>query len=264
MMKKILLALLIVLVSTTVHAQMDNPLKAGMPNTLTLQNGEVIYDLNGDWDAVYDTGGWGSYEDVVRITQKEKMFAGIYLIKGDNLVGKNKEKIRGKIRDNVIDEVFFNDVIDTAIMKLHWADAKAEISEDGNEIVIKRALEEKGAIINRTFSLKRKAQEKTTTVGADKIKAMLLRPDGWLVTWRGTTGEGVVDFIFEARGENVVVKINNADWNQTCERDVTIISDVVKLDGCNVTNILLRYDPNDHEYPFKGESETVNYKLKPK
>ena len=43
----------------------------------------------------------------------------------------------------------------------------------------------------------------------DKIKAVLLRPSGWLVEWRGMTGEGVVDFIFEARGENVVVKIHN-------------------------------------------------------
>lgn len=86
----------------------------------------------------------------------------------------------------------------------------------------------------------------------DKIKAVLLRPSGWLVEWRGMTGEGVVDFIFEAHGENVVVKIHNAARNQSCERDVTITSDVVKLDGCNVTNISLVYDPNDHEYPFKG------------
>jgi len=42
-------------------------------------------------------------------------------------------------------------------------------------------------------------------------------------------GEGVVDFIFETRGENVVVKIYNAAWNQTCERNVIITSDVVKL-----------------------------------
>ena len=71
---------------------------------------EKGYDLNGDWNAVYDSGGYGAYEDVVRITQKENQFVGIYLIKGDNLVGKNEEKIRGKINGNVIDEVFFNDI----------------------------------------------------------------------------------------------------------------------------------------------------------
>ena len=100
-------------------------------------------------------------------------------------------------------------------------------------------------------------------IGSDKIKDMLLRPGGWLVEWRGNSS-GVIDFIFETRGEKIVVKINNAAWNVTCERDVTITSDVVKLDGCNDPNITLRYDPNDKEYPFKGESKNVNYKLKPK
>jgi len=42
-------------------------------------------------------------------------------------------------------------------------------------------------------------------IGSDKIKDMLLRPGGWVVEWRGAL-EGVSDFIFEARGENVVVK----------------------------------------------------------
>ena len=80
--------------------------------------------------------------------------------------------------------------------------------------------------------------------GSDKIKEMLLRPGGWLVEWRGNSS-GVIDSIFEARGEKIVVKINNAAWNQTCERDVTITSDVVKYDGCNEKNISLVYDPND-------------------
>ena len=107
------------------------------------------------------------------------------------------------------------------------------------------------------------AQEKTTTVGVDKIKTMLLRPGGWLVEWRGNSS-GVIDFVFEERGENIVVKINNATWNQSCEREVNITSDVVKLDGCNDTGISLFFDPNDQEYPFKGESQKVNYKLKAK
>ena len=100
-------------------------------------------------------------------------------------------------------------------------------------------------------------------MGADKIKEMLLRPGGWIVEWRGNSS-GVLDFIFEARGENIVVKINNAAWNQNCERDVTITSGVVKLDGCREKNISLVYDPGDHEYPFKGESPCCYYKLKAK
>jgi hypothetical protein len=104
---------------------------------------------------------------------------------------------------------------------------------------------------------------KTAAVGSDEIKALLLRPNGWLVEWRGNSS-GVIDFIFEERGENVVVKIHNAAWNQSCERDVIITSDVIKLDGCNEKGIQLYYDPNDKEYPFKGESPNVNYKLKEK
>jgi hypothetical protein len=104
---------------------------------------------------------------------------------------------------------------------------------------------------------------KTSAVGSDEIKALLLRPNGWLVEWRGNSS-GVIDFIFEERGENVVVKIHNAAWNQSCESNVIITSDVIKLDGCNEKGIQLYYDPNDKEYPFKGESPNVNYKLKEK
>ena len=101
-------------------------------------------------------------------------------------------------------------------------------------------------------------------IGSDKIKAMLLRPDGWLVEWRGTSYEGVGHSIFEDRGENIVVKISNPSFNTSCERNVTITSDVIKFDGCSDTNIVLQFDPKDQEYPFKGESETTNYKLKAK
>jgi len=60
-------------------------LKPGMPNTITLPNGEVVYDLNGEWDAVYDVDRrrWGrgetreSSKDIVRITQEGNQFVGI-------------------------------------------------------------------------------------------------------------------------------------------------------------------------------------------
>lgn len=155
-MKRIVVILIIGFVFSTVYAQMDNPLKEGMPNTVRLSSGEVIYDLNGEWDAVYDSGGWGIYNDIVKIIQNDNQFVGIYILNGDNLVDKNKEKIRGKIRGNVIDEILFNDVTDMMTMNLHWAPGEAKISEDGNKIVIKRVLEEKGSSTIRTLSLKRK------------------------------------------------------------------------------------------------------------
>jgi hypothetical protein len=100
--------------------------------------------------------------------------------------------------------------------------------------------------------------------GSDEIKALLLRPNGWLAEWQGNTYSGVSDWIFEERGENVVVKLRTAATNMECERDVTITADVVKFDACYDTGIQLHYDPNDKEYPFKGESPNVNYKAKEK
>jgi hypothetical protein len=56
-MKRILIILLIGFVFTSVYAQIDNPLKQGMPNTVTLSNGEVIYDLNGEWNSFAEPHG---------------------------------------------------------------------------------------------------------------------------------------------------------------------------------------------------------------
>jgi len=155
-MKKGIIFLLFCILSSTVYAQMDNPLKEGMPNTVKLESGDVVYDLNGEWSSLYDTGGWGTLEDVVKITQDGNQFVGIYLLNGDRVAGKNKEKIKGKIKGNIIDEVYFYDVIDSTSFKSHWAPSEAKISEDGNEIVIKRVWAEQGASTTRTFSLKRK------------------------------------------------------------------------------------------------------------
>ena len=101
-------------------------------------------------------------------------------------------------------------------------------------------------------------------IGSEKIKEMLLRPGGWLVEWRGNTYSGVSDYIFEERGENIVLKIHTPSINMNCERNVTITEDAVKYDGCSDKDISLHYDANDQEYPFKGESPNTNYKLKAK
>ncbi len=101
-------------------------------------------------------------------------------------------------------------------------------------------------------------------IGSNKIKVMLVRPGGWVLEWRGQTYRGVSDSIFEERGENIVVKIHSASMNMSYERNVTITEDAVKYDACYDTGITLHYDPDDKEYPFKGESQTTNYKLKAK
>ena len=111
------------------------------------------------------------------------------------------------------------------------------------------------------------AQGQTASTEQDKIKTLLLRPGGWDVDWRGPGGSGDAVFLFETRGEKVVVKIKVIDppRNPSCERDAIISSDVVKFDGCNDPGITLQFDPNDQVYPFKGKgSKGFAYKLKAK
>lgn len=109
------------------------------------------------------------------------------------------------------------------------------------------------------------AQDKAAD-SADKIKAILLRPGGWWAEYHDITAlmHTTNIFIFEDRGENIVVNINVIHRKKTCESNVTITSDVVKMDGCHTINISLFYDPNDHEYPFKGENQYYKFKLKAK
>jgi hypothetical protein len=109
-------------------------------------------------------------------------------------------------------------------------------------------------------------EAQTTSGEADKIKTLLFRPAGWRVEWTSPNNTGLADWIFEAHGEKVVVKIqNNTPWVSNCEQDVMIISDVAKFDGCVGWGIELRFDPNDQEYPFKGKNPAGDeYKLKAK
>jgi len=98
------------------------------------------------------------------------------------------------------------------------------------------------------------AQAQATVGQADDIKAMLLGTPTWRADWKGTSGSGVTEIMFEARGDKVAAKLRNITLSQGCERDVTITTGVVKFDGCNAKDVTLRFDPSDREYPFKGKS----------
>jgi hypothetical protein len=131
-MVRMIIALLITaaLSVTCGPSKMARPLKAGMPNTITLANGQVVYDLNGDWDALYDVTKFGSNGDIVRITQKGNQFVGIKLI-GNTLVGKNEITIRGKLEQNGFKNLEVHDAHDL------WQGGWGKISEDGNKMIIR-------------------------------------------------------------------------------------------------------------------------------
>jgi hypothetical protein len=128
-MKKILIALILGLVFTAAHAQMDNPLKQGMPNTVTLSNGNVIFDLSGEWDAFYDNGSAGTNRDIVKITQEGNKFVGIKLI-GNAYKPKGTETIKGELEKDGFKSLYQN-------VSGGWAPSSGTIGEKCNEIVMK-------------------------------------------------------------------------------------------------------------------------------
>ena len=81
MVKKTFLVLIcfigLIIFVSTLHGQ-------GSKKTITLPSGEVVWDLNGEWDAfIEDYGPWiafGSYPQIVKITQKGSSFVAIRMI----------------------------------------------------------------------------------------------------------------------------------------------------------------------------------------
>ena len=134
-MKKILFITIILFLAITVNAQMNNPLKEGMPNTVKLPSGEVTYDLSGEWDAIYDNKSLGGItKDIVKITQEGNKFVGIKLI-GDQWIGKNKETIKGELENDGFKSIQTNSAIG-------WIPSTAIIGEKCNKIEIELPVQE--------------------------------------------------------------------------------------------------------------------------
>ena len=130
-MKRILTIVLICFIFSTVQAQMDNPLKEGMPNTVKLPSGEVIYDLNGEWaTSVENYGSWAQYgvfPDITEIKQEGTSFVGVTLL-GSPRSPKGSEKIRGEL-----DKSGFKKV--QALTGLGLLDLNGEFLLNGNKII---------------------------------------------------------------------------------------------------------------------------------
>ena len=136
-MKKLQIALivmflfLLVFVSSSLSQSQDiKKLKAGMPNTVTLSNGEVVYDLNGEWDAIYDNKDLGTDKDVVKITQEGNKFVGIKLI-GNIFLGKGSETIKGELEG-----AGFKSLYGYGRTAGGWTRGKGQVSDRGNKIVM--------------------------------------------------------------------------------------------------------------------------------
>jgi hypothetical protein len=132
MVKKTFLVLIcfigLIIFVSTLHGQ-------GSKKTFTLPSGEVVCDLNGEWDALYENLGMattvGNLTDILKITQQGGSFIGVKMI-GTAWVPKDAVSIKGKLDKNGIKNVRV--VLST--LRDEVLDCKGQISEDGNKIII--------------------------------------------------------------------------------------------------------------------------------
>jgi uncharacterized protein (TIGR02118 family) len=117
---------------TILISKVDWMAAQGSKKTITLPNGEVIWDLNGEWDVLVENyGEWswaGSYPQLVKITQTVSSFEGIRMI-NDPWSTKGSGSIQGEL-----DKSGFKSVqIMSAAGPLN---STGKISDDGNKMVI--------------------------------------------------------------------------------------------------------------------------------
>ena len=124
------------------HAQM--PGKA-WEKTITLPNGDVILDLNGEWDAFVENYGRqsaaGTYSNVEKITQTEISYEAIRMM-DDPWNFKGSLSLQGELDKTGIKKVMI-------IGRGGSSDAKGIISEHGNKIVI-----DDGEVVRLTLTRK--------------------------------------------------------------------------------------------------------------
>jgi hypothetical protein len=127
MVKKTFLVLIcfigLIIFVSTLHGQ-------GSKKTITLPNGEVVCDLNGEWDALIENLGaylWvGNLKDMLKITQQGGSFVGVKMI-GTVYVTKDAVSIKGELNKNGIKNVR----VMTQSASGAYVDCKGQISEDG-------------------------------------------------------------------------------------------------------------------------------------
>jgi quinol-cytochrome oxidoreductase complex cytochrome b subunit len=131
MVKKIF-ALFVFFIGLTIFISILNC--QGSMNTITLPNGEVIWNLNGEWDTLIQPyGPWSlapSYKQVTKITQEGSSFVGTRMI-ADKYNPIGSKSLQGELDKNGIKKV----QILSNVLPEPW-DAKGLISEDGNKIII--------------------------------------------------------------------------------------------------------------------------------
>jgi hypothetical protein len=127
----VLFALLLITAFFVYVSQAQLPQK-GSKNTVTLPNGDVIWDLNGEWDVLNENYGlwsqYGVYPNIHKITQTGNSIVGV-LMMNDRWYQAGYQYITAQL-----DKTGFMKV--KIATKLGTLDSKGQVSEDGNKIVI--------------------------------------------------------------------------------------------------------------------------------
>lgn len=101
--------------------------------TARLPGGELVCDLNGEWNTLYEPYGpmqhFGSIKSMIKITQQGNKFIGKSLI-STGFTPAGTEKIRGELDKDGIKKV------QITRPDKDWSDGKVEMSKDCNKIVI--------------------------------------------------------------------------------------------------------------------------------
>jgi hypothetical protein len=129
MLKKTFLVLIcfmsLIIFISTLHGQ-------GSKKAITLPNGEVVWDLNGEWDTFVENYGpftsGSKYPQINKITQTGSSFVAIRMI-DDPWNKKGSQSLQGEVDKNGIMKV-------TIFAAVGPEESKGQISNDGNKIVI--------------------------------------------------------------------------------------------------------------------------------
>ncbi|MGZ3635590.1 MAG: hypothetical protein ACXWMO_07925 [Syntrophales bacterium] len=102
-------------------------------NTARLPSGELVCDLNGEWNTLYEPYGpmqhFGKMKSMIKITQQGDMFIGKSMI-DTGFTPAGTEKIRGQLGKDGIKKV------QLTRPDKDWSDGRVEMSKDCNKIII--------------------------------------------------------------------------------------------------------------------------------
>jgi len=81
-------------------------LTSDMPNTLKLADGQLVYDLSGNWSAATKSSCGNSFNGPIAITQKGNLILGS--LQSGNYPVETNEMIRGTLKGAELSEIIFN------------------------------------------------------------------------------------------------------------------------------------------------------------